>query len=74
MVMRSLLDDAEHWRKRAQETLAQAKMTWKPDAKEKLLEVAKEYDKIARRAEQRVDPLSSETIQGWLAGSLRPPD
>jgi hypothetical protein len=44
---KSLLDDPEHWRKRALETTAKAEMSWRPDIKERLLEVAKECEAIA---------------------------
>ena len=50
-MVKSLLYDAAHWRKRAQQTIAKAQMTWEPESKEKLLKLAAEYMAIARRAE-----------------------
>jgi hypothetical protein len=48
--MERFLDNAEHWRKRAKETLVKAETLSSP-AKERLLKVVKEYEELARRAE-----------------------
>ncbi len=69
----SLLDDAGHWRKRARETRAKAEMA-RPEAREKLLKVAREYEAIAERAEAKGDPLKSEIVQRWANSPLKRPE
>ncbi len=68
-----LLDNAEHWRKRARETLAKADLA-RPGVREKLLKVAKEYEAIAKRAEAQDDPLKSEVFQRWANSPLKRPE
>ena len=48
-----LIDDPEHWRRRAQEARAAADRERNPKIKSKLQGVAKNYEGIAERAEQR---------------------
>ena len=45
------LGNAAHWRKRAEEARRQAEAIKDPRAREAMLEVAKSYKKIAKRAE-----------------------
>jgi hypothetical protein len=58
---KSLLDDPEHWRKRALETTAKAEMSWRPEIKERLLKVAKEYGNRTR-AEVKCEPPKSPSV------------
>ena len=51
--MPPLLDDAEHWRSRAEEARATAAEMKDPIARRTMLEVAVNYDLLAERAEQR---------------------
>ena len=44
-------DDAEYWRKRAEETRTMAELTGDPEARRIMLNLAATYDAIARRAE-----------------------
>jgi hypothetical protein len=60
---KSLLDDPEHWRKRARETAAKAEVSWRPGIKERLLKVVEEYEAIARRAELNAAAQNSERGQ-----------
>ncbi len=45
------LSDQKHWRKRAEQTLAKAEEKYDSRAKERLLRVAREYDRLANLAE-----------------------
>jgi hypothetical protein len=46
-------DDPDHWLKLARETRAQAKRVSFDQAKKTLLELAKDYDRIAARIHER---------------------
>jgi hypothetical protein len=46
-------DDPAHWRKRAQETRAEADKMGDADAKRILLEIAEAFDRLASIADQR---------------------
>ncbi|MGY4430703.1 hypothetical protein ACVWWO_003180 [Bradyrhizobium sp. F1.13.1] len=45
--------DAKHWRGRAEATRVKAESLKDNTSRRRLLKIAKEYDKLARRAEQR---------------------
>ncbi|MDE5465686.1 MULTISPECIES: hypothetical protein [unclassified Bradyrhizobium] len=45
--------DAKHWRGRAEATRVKAESLKDDTSRRRLLKIAKEYDKLARRAEQR---------------------
>ncbi len=45
-----LLDDSDHWRKRAKEMRALAQIATKKDVKEALLRIATKYDGLAKSA------------------------
>ena len=49
----SHLNDPEHWRDRAKETRAMAQDTGDPVFKQKMLDVAANYEHLAKRAEDR---------------------
>jgi F0F1-type ATP synthase membrane subunit b/b' len=46
------LTNPKHWRDRAEQTLAKAQQEPRPEAKERLQKVAREYEHLAERAEQ----------------------
>lgn len=48
-----LADDADHWRKRAQELRHLAEIMNRMKPKEMVLRLAEDYDRIALRAEER---------------------
>jgi hypothetical protein len=59
----SYLDDPEHWRARAKAALDLAEYMTDPASKQSMLNVASEYEQLAKRAEQRAGgekPASSE--------------
>jgi len=49
----SHLNDPEHWRDRAKEVRAMAEGMVDPVSKEKMLDVANNYEYLAKRAEDR---------------------
>jgi hypothetical protein len=48
-----LADDADHWRKRAQELRHLAEIMSRMKPKEMVLRLAEDYDRLALRAEER---------------------
>jgi hypothetical protein len=50
---RNALNDAEHWRKRAEEVRAVAVQMMDPHTKAVMLGIAQDYEKLAERADQR---------------------
>jgi hypothetical protein len=44
---------ATHWRERAKEALALAEQMGDPESRATMLEIARDYEKLAARAEQR---------------------
>jgi hypothetical protein len=48
-----LLNDAKHWQDRAEEARMHAEQLTDPEAKRMMLDIAKSYDKLAARAEER---------------------
>ena len=47
------LNDAKHWRDRAEETRAKAEQCWTDESKHRMLRVAVEYDRLADHAAER---------------------
>jgi len=59
----TLLDDAEHWWSRAEETRTIAELMNDPEAKRIMFDIAKGYDRLAARAVERVSNRKPDTIQ-----------
>ena len=53
MSPRPLIHDAEHWRKRAEESRALASRMTDQESRRVMLEIAKSYDELAARAETK---------------------
>lgn len=51
--MPSLLNNAKHWMQRAQEARRLADSISEPEAKQTLLNIAEEYERLAQRATTR---------------------
>jgi hypothetical protein len=51
--MNSPLNDPEHWRERAKQTLLFAESARNPEAKRLLLNLVDSYEQLAKRAEDR---------------------
>ena len=47
-------NDPKHWRKRAEEARARAEQMTDRDARQTMLGIAEDYEKLAKRAEQRL--------------------
>lgn len=68
------LTDPKHWRKRADATRAKADVLADQSARQKLLRVADEYERLARRAEQLLTAQKSRPSELWLlSDSARDP-
>jgi hypothetical protein len=52
--MPSFADDPAHWRKRADEARAMAEQMTDRDARQMMLGIAEDYEKLAKRAEERL--------------------
>jgi hypothetical protein len=50
---RSIRDDPEHWRRRAKEARDIAEQMSDPVSREMMLQIAKEYDQIAKSVQQQ---------------------
>jgi hypothetical protein len=48
------INDPRHWRERAEKARAHAEQMSDPEARQTMLEIAEDYEKLARRAEQRL--------------------
>jgi hypothetical protein len=49
-----ITNDPEHWWKRAEATRTAAENMFDRDSKDRMLRIAKEYEKLAERAEERL--------------------
>jgi hypothetical protein len=49
----SFINDPEHWRQRAGEARSVAEQMNEPQSKEAMLRIAKDYERLAERADQR---------------------
>jgi hypothetical protein len=61
--MHTLIDDAEHWHSRAEETRTIAEMINDPEAQRIMCDIAKGYDLLAERAAERVANRERDMIQ-----------
>ena len=61
--MRTLLDDAEHWWSRAEETRTIAELMNDAEARRIMLDIAEGYDRLAERAAERASNSKPETLQ-----------
>jgi hypothetical protein len=52
MVDHQYLTNPKHWHDRAEQTLAKAKQESRPEARDRLQKVAREYKQLAERAER----------------------
>ena len=52
--MPHFFDDPKHWRERAEEARARVEQMIDRDAKEAMLRIAEDYEKLAKRAEERL--------------------
>jgi len=60
------LHDPKHWRKRADATRAKAAAQADERARQKLLRVAEEYERLAQRAEQWLTAQKDRPSELWL--------
>jgi O-methyltransferase involved in polyketide biosynthesis len=61
--MRTLMDDAEHWWSRAEETRTVAELMNDPEAQRIMFDIAEGYDRLAERAAERVSNRKPDTVQ-----------
>lgn len=61
--MKTLLDDAEHWWGRAEETRTIAEFMNDPEARRIMFDIAEGYDRLAERAAERATSCKPDTIQ-----------
>jgi hypothetical protein len=61
--MRTLLDEADHWWSRVEETRTIAELMSDPEAQRIMFEIAEGYDRLAERAAERVARRDSAIIQ-----------
>jgi hypothetical protein len=48
------INDPKHWRGRAEEARVHAEEISDPEARKTMLQIAEDYEKLAKRAEQRL--------------------
>ena len=53
-VPQSFINDPKHWRERAEEARVHAEQMNDPESKKAVLRIAEDYEKLAKRAEQRI--------------------
>jgi hypothetical protein len=61
--MRTLLDEADHWWSRVEETRTIAELMSDPEAQRIMFEIAEGYDRLAERAAERVARRDAAIIQ-----------
>jgi hypothetical protein len=60
MMAASFINDAEHWRKRAEEARTLADQMNDENSKQTMLRIAADYDRLAERAEGRAKDFSQD--------------
>jgi hypothetical protein len=53
-VAKTSINDPKHWRERAEEARAHAEQISDAEARKTMLQIAEDYEKLAKRAEQRL--------------------
>ncbi|MBO0736957.1 MAG: hypothetical protein J2P48_10370 [Alphaproteobacteria bacterium] len=61
--MRTLLDDAEHWWGRAEETRTIAELTSDQESRRIMFDIAEGYERLAERAAKRGASRRTDTLQ-----------
>jgi len=61
--VKTLLDDAEHWLSRAEETRTIAEIMTDPEARLIMFDIAEGYDRLAESAAERTGRRESDTVQ-----------
>ena len=61
--MKTLLDDAEHWLSRAEETRTIAEIMTDPEVRRIMFDIAEGYDRLAERVVERTGRRESVTVQ-----------
>ena len=61
--MKTLLDNAEHWWSRAEETRTIAEIMTDPEARQIMFNIAEGYDRLAERAAERIGRRETDTLQ-----------
>ena len=61
--MKTLLEDAEHWLSRAEETRTIAEIMTDLEARRIMFDIAEGYDRLAERVVERTGRRESDTVQ-----------
>ena len=61
--MKTLLDDAEHWLSRAEETRTIAEIMTDAEARRIMFDIAEGYDRLAERAVERTGRRKTDRLQ-----------
>ena len=61
--MKTLLDNAEHWVSRAEETRTIAEIMTDVEARRIMFDIAEEYDRLAERAVERTGRRKTDMLQ-----------
>jgi hypothetical protein len=61
--VKTLLDDAEHWLSRAEESRTIAEIMTDPEARRIMFDIAEGYDRLAERVVERTGRRESDTVQ-----------
>jgi hypothetical protein len=61
--MKTLFDDAGHWRSRAEETRTIAEIMTDPEARRIMFDIAEGYDRLAERAVELTGRSETDTLQ-----------
>jgi hypothetical protein len=67
------LTNPKHWRNRAEQTLAKAQQDPRPEARDRLRKVAREYEQLAARAERCGPSTLEQSGAQVVIGSITSP-